>query len=72
MRLLIRDDGASSLRNSKEDSSSERSEEAEAESRNLIFQNFQNLSETIDEVYLVCILANAETILFEEAVRDPK
>jgi Reverse transcriptase (RNA-dependent DNA polymerase) len=71
MRHLIRDDGASSLRSS-EDSSSGSSNEAEAESRNLRVWDLRDLYETTGEVHLVCLLADAETISFEEAVRDPK
>jgi hypothetical protein len=69
---LRRDDGASSSRSSKEDSSSGSSCEAEAEPRNLRIHNLRDLYETTGEVHLVCLLANAETISFEEAVRDPK
>jgi Reverse transcriptase (RNA-dependent DNA polymerase) len=72
LRLLVRNDGASSSRNSEEDSSSGSSEEAEVEPRNLRFQDLRVLYETTGEVHLVCLLADAETISFEEAVRDPK
>jgi hypothetical protein len=72
MRLLIQDDGASSSRNSEEDSSSGSSDETEAELRNLRFRDLRDLYETTDEAHLVCLLADVETIPYEEAVRDPK
>jgi Reverse transcriptase (RNA-dependent DNA polymerase) len=58
-----------SSRSSEEDSSSGSSDEAEAEPRN---PRFRDLYETTGEMYLVCLLADAKTISFEEAVRDPK
>jgi hypothetical protein len=72
VRHPVRDDGASSSRSSKEDSSSGSSDEAEAKLRNPRFQDLRDLYETTGEVHLVCLLADAETISFEEAVRDPK
>jgi hypothetical protein len=72
VRHPVRDDGASSSRSSEEDSSSGSSDEAEAELRNPRFQDLRDLCETTDEVHLVCLLADVETISFEEAVQDPK
>jgi hypothetical protein len=69
VRHPVRDDGASSSRSSEEDSSSGSSDEAEAEPRN---PRFRDLYEITDEVHLICLLADAETISFEEAVQDPK
>jgi hypothetical protein len=60
VRHPVRDDGALSSRSS---------DEAEAKHRNL---RFRDLYETTGEVHLVCLLADAETISFEEVVRDPK
>jgi hypothetical protein len=68
IELPNRDGGASSSRNSDEDSSS-RSSEDEQEPMNPIFWD---LYETTGEVHLVCLLADAEIISFEEAARDIK
>jgi Reverse transcriptase (RNA-dependent DNA polymerase) len=72
LRLLVRNGGASSSRNSEEDSSSGSSEEAEIEPRNPRFRDLRDLYETTGEVHQVCLLDDAETISFEEAVRDIK
>jgi hypothetical protein len=72
VKLPVRDDGASSSRSSEEDSNSGSSDEAEAESRNPRFRDLRDLYETTGEVHLVCLLADAEMISFEETVRDPK
>jgi hypothetical protein len=60
------------LRNSEDDSNSGSSDEAEVEPRNLKFWDFWDLYETTDEVHLVCLIIDAETISFEEAFWDPK
>jgi hypothetical protein len=74
VRLPVRDGEALSSRSSEEDSSlgSSYEDEAEAEPRNLRFWDLRDLHETTDDVHLVCLLADAETISFEEAIRDPK
>jgi hypothetical protein len=72
VRYLVRDDGASISRSSKEDSNSGSSDEIEAEPRNPRFQDLRDLYETTGEVHLVCLLADAEAISFEETIRDPK
>ena len=62
----------SSSRSSDEDSHSGSSEEAEAEPRNQRYRDLRDLYDNTGEVHLVCLLADAESISFEEAVRDPK
>jgi hypothetical protein len=68
VRHPVRDDEASSSRNSENDSISGSSDEAEAEPRNPRFRDLRDLYETTGEVHLVCLLADTETISFEEAV----
>jgi hypothetical protein len=53
-------------------SSSRSSDEAEVELRNPRFGDFQDLYEITNEVHHVCLLADIETISFEEAIQDPK
>jgi hypothetical protein len=72
VRHQVRDDGVSSSRSSEEDSSSGSSNEVEDELRNPRFWDLRDLYETTGEVHLVCLLADAKTTSFEEAVRDPK
>jgi hypothetical protein len=69
--LSVRDDKTSSLRSSDEDSNSENSEN-EQELWNPRFQDLWDFYETIGELHLVCMLADAETIIFEEATRATK
>jgi hypothetical protein len=71
IKLLIRDDGASSLRSSDEDSSS-RSSEDEQEPMDLRFRDLRDLYETTGEVHLVSLLVDAEIISFEKAAQDTK
>ena len=35
-------------------------------------RSLQDLYDSIDEVYLVCLLADSENITFEEVIRDKK
>jgi hypothetical protein len=72
VRHPVWDDRASSSRSSEEDSSSRSSAETEVESRNSRFWDLRDLYETTGEVHLVCLLADVETISFEEAIQNPK
>ena len=70
IKVPTRVDEASSSRSSDEESDSGSSEENDR--RNPRFRSVQDLYESTGEVHLVCLLADAEMISFEEAARDEK